>query len=281
VLLLSETAQVRLIGIDVDGTLVGSSGEILPQVWQAARRAREAGIRLVLCSGRPAFGITLEYASGLDPDGWHVFQNGASIVHLRSRESLSSNLPASAVEQVVAAARECARVLELYSDTEYVTDSTSAWAREHADLLGVPFEPRPFESLRGPVVRAQWLVSAADAPLVIDRAPSGLEVAQSSSPLMPDTRFVGLTRAGISKGSAIRSVAQKYGIDLAQVMYVGDSGNDLSALRIVGQPVAMGNADAAVVAAARHVVSHVDDGGLAEALALAARNAHVERHATD
>ena len=261
--------QIRLIGIDVDGTLVGSSGEVLPHVREAAHRARAAGIRLMLCSGRPAFGVTLEYASDLDPDGWHVFQNGASIVHLPSRESLSVSLPTGAVAQVVAFARENAQVLELYSDTEYVTDSTSAWAREHAELLGVPFQARPFASLRGAVVRAQWLVPAAQTALVIEQAPAGLEVAVSSSPLMPRTRFVGLTRAGTSKGTAIRAVAQKYGIDLADVMYVGDSGNDVSALRIVGHPVAMGNADEAVMAEARHVVPHVDEGGLADALALA------------
>lgn len=266
---MSDTSQVRLIGIDVDGTLIGSSGDVPPKVWEAARRARDAGIHLVLCSGRPAFGVTLEYASGLDPNGWHVFQNGASVVQLQTRESLSVSLPASAVQQLVASAQASGRVLELYSDVEYVTDSDSAWAREHAELLGVPFEPRSFDSLRGAVVRAQWLVSPADVSRVVDTAPAAIEIAQSSSPLMPETRFVGLTREGVSKGSAIRTVAQKYGIDLTHVMYVGDSGNDLSALRIVGQPVAMANADEAVIAAARHVVPHVDEGGLAEALKLA------------
>jgi Cof subfamily protein (haloacid dehalogenase superfamily) len=270
---LSANLQVKVIGIDVDGTLIGSSGEVFPEVRQAAKRARDAGIRLVLCSGRPAFGITVEYASDLDPDGWHVFQNGASIVHLQSRESLSVSLPANAVAQLVADARNNTHVLELYSDTEYVTDSESTWAREHADLLGVQFERRPFDTLRGAVVRAQWLVAPADVAAVVSSAPEGLEVAQSSSPLMPHTRFVGLTRAGVSKGSAIRTVARKYGAELAQVMYVGDAANDLPALRIVGHPVAMGNADEAVIAASRHVVAHVDRGGLADALTLALRTA--------
>lgn len=278
---MSETAPVRLIGIDVDGTLIGSSGEVLPRVWEAARRARDAGIRLMLCTGRPAFGVTLDYANGLDPDGWHIFQNGASIVRLRSRESLSVSVPQTAVDQLIAAAHASGRVLELYNDMEYVTNSTSAWAREHAEVLGVPFEPRPLESVQGAVVRAQWLVSAEDAPAVMREAPAGLEVAESSSPLMPETRFVGLTRAGISKGTALRTVAQKYGIDLVQVMYVGDSGNDLSALRIVGQPVAMANGDEPVIAGAGHVVGHVDRGGLAEAFELAVRSAPRRSPPTD
>ena len=86
---------------------------------------------------------------------------------------------------------------------------------------------------------------------------------------MPDTEFVGLTHEGVTKGSAIRSVAQGYGITLQEVMYVGDAGNDLSALRIVGHPIAMGNADPAVLEAAGHVVGHVNEGGLAQALEMA------------
>jgi hydroxymethylpyrimidine pyrophosphatase-like HAD family hydrolase len=52
-------------------------------------------------------------------------------------------------------------------------------------------------------------------------------------------------------------------------MYVGDAGNDLSALRIAGHPVAMGNADADVLKAATRTVGNVNDGGLAEAIDLA------------
>jgi hydroxymethylpyrimidine pyrophosphatase-like HAD family hydrolase len=90
---------------------------------------------------------------------------------------------------------------------------------------------------------------------------------------MLGTRFIGITREGVSKGSAIRSVAAEYGVDLQDVMYVGDSGNDLSALKIVGYPIAMANAEAAVLKAAKHMVGHVNVGGVAEALQLAIASA--------
>jgi Cof subfamily protein (haloacid dehalogenase superfamily) len=265
----AETLLIRLIGIDVDGTLVGSSGIVATAVWEAAERARVAGVRLTLCSGRPAFGVALDYARRLDEGGWHIFQNGASVVHLGTDESRSTPLSPGAAPALIAQARETEHVLELYSDSEYVVESTAKWAREHADLLGVPFEPRPLESLTKPIVRAQWLLSSEEAARVIASPPAELEVAQSSSPLMPDVQFVGLTRRGVSKGSAIRSVAAAYGIDLRDVMYIGDSGNDLSALRIVGHPIAMGNAAREVIAAAARTVGDVDAGGLAEALRLA------------
>jgi Cof subfamily protein (haloacid dehalogenase superfamily) len=260
---------VALVGIDVDGTLVGSSGEVHPRVWEAADAARAKGIHLALCSGRPAFGLALEYARKLDGDGWHAFQNGASIVHLASGESRSVPLPPSAVQSFIAEARATENVLELYNDSGWVTESTAAWAEDHAKLLGVKFDPRPYETLEGPAVRAQWLLTSAQARQMMSSIHPGLEVAQSTSPLMPDTQFVGFTHAGVSKASAMRTIAGQYGVALADVMYIGDSGNDLPALRVVGHPIAMANALPKVIEAAGRTVASDDEGGVADALHLA------------
>lgn len=261
-------ALIRLIGIDVDGTLVGAAGIVDPRIWQAAERVRAAGVRLSLCSGRPAFGLALGYAKQLG-DGWHSFQNGASILHLASGRSLSTPLPTAAISALIAQARTTGRVLELYSDNDFVCESSSAWAHAHAELLGIPFAPRAYESLEGAVVRAQWLVPPSDSPRVIADVPAGVEVAESTSPIMPDARFVGITRTGISKGSALRTIVADYDMSLGEVMYIGDSGNDLAALQIVGYPVAMGNADLAVRRGARHIVGNVDNAGVADAFELA------------
>jgi len=264
-----EATLIDLVGIDVDGTLLGSSGNVHPEVWAATRRARAAGVHLALCSGRPAFGLALEYARGLDAEGWHVFQNGASIVDVATGKSRSVPLSIDVVRGLVARARSTGDLLELYTDDEFANESDSFLAREHARLLGVPFAVRPFESLTGTIVRAQWLLSHEHGRQMAEIPHSGLEVALSTSPLMTETTFVGITSAGVSKGSAMRIVAEEYGIPLGDVMYVGDAENDLSALQLVGHPVAMANAAPAVLKIAKHTVSHVDSGGLAQALELA------------
>src|SRR5690349_14147628 len=119
--------MIQLIGIDVDGTLVGSSGVVHPAVWAAAERARVAGIHLTLCSGRPAFGVALEYAQRLDPGGWHVFQNGASVVHLATGRSRSVALPAGVAASLISQARSGGDLLELYNDREIACENTGAW----------------------------------------------------------------------------------------------------------------------------------------------------------
>ena len=101
--------MIKLIGIDVDGTLIGSNGEVDSVIWRAAASVRAAGIRLALCSGRPAFGLALEYATRLDPDGWHSFQNGASTLNLADLRSLSVSLPDELVQTLIARARATGR----------------------------------------------------------------------------------------------------------------------------------------------------------------------------
>jgi Cof subfamily protein (haloacid dehalogenase superfamily) len=260
---------VRLVCIDVDGTLIGASGVVDPVVWEAAGRARAAGIRLAVCSGRPGFGVTRTLAAAVDTEGWHCFQNGASVLHLATGRSLSSALPPETVAMLVERARRVNRPLELYSDDDYVTESQAALAHRHATLLGLEFAPRPFESLPPPIVRAQWLLADDEAGAVLAEPHPGLTVSPSTAPTMPGSVFVNLTRTGIDKGSAVRAIAAAYDVDLQDVMYVGDGFNDTPAMRIVGWPVAMANAEPVARDLARQFVGHVDEGGVAEALEMA------------
>ena len=261
--------MIRLLFTDVDGTLVGSGGVVHPRVWETAERLRAEGIHLAICSGRPGFGLAREYASRLDPDGWHVFQNGASALHFASGRSLSTPLAPDVLRMLLERAQATGRVLELYSDSEYAVESESERAREHAALLGVPFRPRPLLSLEGPIVRAQWLMSLADEPTIINEVLPGIEASRSTSPVMPDTLFVNMTMAGVDKSSAVRAVADAYDVSLNDVMFVGDGQNDAAAMRLVGHPVAMANAEREAIAASTRIVAHVDEGGLADAMAIA------------
>ena len=263
------TVRIRLVCIDVDGTLIGAAGVVDSDVWYAVERVRAEGIHLAVSSGRPGFGVTRELAERIDRYGWHSFQNGASVVNLATGSSLSAQIPRAAVEMLATRARDTGRLLELYSDDNYAFVGESGRSREHAALLGVPFEPRTMESLHGPIVRALWLVPPEEAEGVLAEPHPGLEISRSTSPMMPDTCFINMTREGVDKGSSVRAMSEEYGISLEEVMYVGDGHNDAAAMRLVGCPVAMGNADIEAKAAAIRTVSHVDDGGLVEALELA------------
>jgi Cof subfamily protein (haloacid dehalogenase superfamily) len=261
--------MIRLLCADLDGTLVGTNGAVHASIWEAAARARAAGIRLAVCSGRPAFGLARAYAERLDADGWHIFQNGASVLHLPTGRTHSAAFAAETVDWLRQRARERGRVLELYADLDFAVEVDTPRTRAHSALLGVPFRPRPLDALDAPVVRAQWLLEREDGEAVLAEPHPGIEMSPSTSPVMPETLFVSLMVPGVDKGTGVRAVSEEYGIPLGEVMFVGDGWNDASALRIVGYPVVVANAEPEVHPLARHVVGHVDEGGLAQAIDLA------------
>jgi Cof subfamily protein (haloacid dehalogenase superfamily) len=261
--------MIGLVCIDVDGTLVGSSGTVSNATWAAAARVRARGVRLAVCSGRPAFGVARGYAERLDAEGWHIFQNGASVLHLPHGLTRSRPLASASVTALVEQARTKERLLELYTDREYAVERDVERARRHAALLGVPWRRRDLLSLGEPVIRAQWLVSHEEVEAVLAEPHEGITVSHSVSPVMPDTSFLNLTPAGVDKARAVRTVAKEYGIPLEHVMMVGDSANDVTAMQLVGVPIAMGNAEPEVREVAGYEVAHVDEDGLVEALEMA------------
>ena len=262
--------MLPLICIDVDGTLLGSSGVPTDGVWAAAETAVARGQHLAICTARVAVGPTWEYARRLDPAGWHIFNSGASLIDAGTLEVDGEVVDEGTVAACERLAVEHGWVLEYYSAFEIACPSTEPLAVEHAGLLGLTHEPRGRDDLTGPLVRLQFVIPIEDTDTVMAAIPAGAQGTAATSPALAHAAFISVTKAGVSKASAIAKLAQRLGVGTESVMMVGDGQNDVSAMESVGWGVAMGNADPAALAASRKQVGHVDDDGLVEALALSA-----------
>lgn len=258
--------MLPLICLDVDGTLVGSSGAPSEALWAAAGRARGRGQHLTLCTARLAAGPTRDWAARLDPAGWHIFHTGAARWHPEADEVRTSALDEATIEACAAVAADRGWVLEAYSWDAYVVDREVALSVAHAGLLGLPLPVGRREDLDGEVVRVQFVVEEADAAAALAAAPEHVHASAATSPVMPGAVFVSVVAGGVSKAAGIAAVAGDLGVGVDQVMMVGDGHNDLPAIEAVGWGVAMGNAEPEVRAAARLTVADVDDDGAAEAI---------------
>ncbi len=258
--------MLPLVCLDVDGTMVGSSGEPSDRMWSAATAARARGQHLTLCTARVAMGPTRAWAERLDPEGYHVFHTGATLWRPATGEVIAEPLAEAAIGAASREADERGWVFEAYSFDDLAVDSDAELALAHADLLGIPHRRRPIDSLSDPIVRVQWVVPSEDLPAALAAAPDGCTASGATSPVMPGAAFVSITDARVSKAAGVRRIAEELGVPMASVMMVGDGHNDLSAMRVAGWPVAIGDADPEVIAAARIVVAAVDADGAAEAI---------------
>jgi Cof subfamily protein (haloacid dehalogenase superfamily) len=255
-----------LICLDVDGTLVGSSGVPSAKLWAAADRARLRGQRLTLCTARLAAGPTRDWAARLDADGWHIFHTGAARWNPATGQVREVPLSDAHVAACQGLAAERGWVFEAYTWDDYVVDRDAPLAVDHARLLGLPMPVGEPADLGGAIVRVQYVVESADAAAAVAQAPPGTTASAATSPMMPGAAFVSVTVNTVSKAAGIGAVAADLGVGVDRVMMVGDGHNDVEAVEAVGWGVAMGNAEPEVKAVARLEVAAVDADGAAEAI---------------
>lgn len=259
--------MIRLLLIDIDGTLVGKDG-VHATTWPALQAAAAQGIRLGVCTGRIGRGSALAFARRVAPEGLHVFHSGAVISPPGSPAAYVSTLPKAAVHELVAISRREGEPIEFYTETEFYLERNTELTEVHAHHLEMQPEIRDLTEIEDRVVRAQWIVHEGRWAHFreLTAAIPGLDVNPATAPWSPGTIFSNITRAGTSKVSAMRWLAGYYGIDMSEIAMVGDGENDLGAIEAAGLGIAMGNAPGSVKQAARLVVADVDAGGLAEAV---------------
>lgn len=236
--------MIPLVVFDLDGTLIGSSGQVLDCIWEAATEAQAAGVKMAVCTGRPGLGLALDIAKRLGPNNPHVFQNGAHVGYTDGRTVQVAALKEDHTRTLIDLSRQAGAVLELYTPNALYVERSTDLSRRHAEMIKVAALVRDLEEVAAsePVVRAQWVVPVGAEHDLMAAAPPEVHVSHAVSPALPDMAFVSITRQGVSKASAVKQLAEQMRIPLERVMAVGDSSGDLPMLEEVGHPRVMANA---------------------------------------
>lgn len=267
---------IRLVAVDVDGTLVTADQRVLPRVQAAAQRALEHGIQLVLCTGR-APGECWYILDALPQIRYAVTQTGAIAQDLKTDETLyhcplspdDARLIYSHVRRydglvnffsggiVYNSKEQMARFERYYpadfrwlfeQSHEFVDDldaMVAGWGKP-VEKLYVPFSSQEeCERAMADLTKLPYFVTGAG---YVD-----LEV------MNPNT----------SKGIALAALCKKLGVPPKQVMAIGDSGNDAAMLDFAGVGVAMGNGEEALKQKADLIAPTNEEGGVADMLELA------------
>lgn len=260
--------MLPLVILDLDGTVIGSSGQVEPCVWQAVDQLKAAGVKLAVCTGRPNSGIALKVAQRVGPRNPHAFHSGALVTYVDGDPLHIAAIREASAAQLVQQARDLGLILEIYTPNGLHVERNTPLSEAHAHLIGVQLNVRDLMKVISdePVVRAQWVVPTEQRPVIEALPAEGLFLSPAVSPAMPGVTFISVTRENTDKGSAVRYLADAMRLSLADVMAIGDSEGDVPMLDIVGHPVVMAEADERLKERYGTVAGSVEQCGVVAAL---------------
>lgn len=260
---------IRLVALDLDGTLLTSRKTVTRRTHTMLRRVIEAGVHVVFATARPPRSVRTYYAA-LKLDTPQINYNGALIWDEAHRKVLHHTpLHQDRARQVIDFARRA------YPELMVSVEILDKWYTDHyADMpeyateTAKHFTPDfvgPIDAfLTVPVTKVMLLGHPnwiADLEKTIP-ARFGRTIGHTRS----DAHLLQILSPGVSKGLALAQVARQLGVARDEILAVGDAPNDADMLAYAGIAVATGNAWPVVKAAVKHVVPSNDEDGVAIAL---------------
>lgn len=262
--------KYKLIAMDLDGTLNNDQKRISARTRDALMRAQMRGIRLALASARPSPGLFRERdALRLQEHrGILMSYNGGRIVDAASGETLFET------SMDLNDARAALRALEKLPVTPILDDGKQFYVTDTGGYK-VDYECRNNNMICTEVDNLADFLHFAPIKILMSVDPQKIVgVQQQIADLLPDCLNVVQTAAfyleiipkSINKGKGLLDICRALGLDAAETMAFGDAENDIPMLRAAGMGVAMGNADAAVKAAADWITLSNNEDGIAAAI---------------
>lgn len=258
----------KLLVLDIDGTLTNTQKQITDHTRATLIEAQRAGLKLVLASGRPTYGIApLAKELQMDQFGGYILSfNGGKIIDSSTMETLyAQTLPNSIVGELHAEAKQAGATIISYLDEYILTEEPTNKYVEH-ELFLTRMKPKKVENFTDAVTfdpdkclivgEGELLLPLAEK---LNNGFSEILSAYRSEPF-----FLEVVPKGIDKALSLQRLLNIVGLTKADMVAVGDGFNDLSMIKFAGLGVAMANAQEEVKAAADYITLSNEEDGVAD-----------------
>lgn len=263
--------SVKLIAIDMDGTLLTPQNQISPAVKAAIAAAREKGVQVVLATGRPYIGVE-RYLMELDlqQEGCYCITNNGALVQRTVNGDCVAQTALSFDDYLYFEALACKLGVHFHAlDFNFVYTANkdiSPYTIHESHLTGMPLKYRAVEEMDRSLTFPK--VMMIDEPEILDRAISQLppEAFERYTIMKSAEYYLEILDKRVNKGEGVKMLAEHLGILRESVMTLGDQQNDLAMIRYAGIGVAMGNAIDEVKEASQFVTKTNMEDGVAYAI---------------
>jgi Cof subfamily protein (haloacid dehalogenase superfamily) len=249
---------VRLVAIDIDGTLLPTfSQTISSRNAEALRAAQRAGVTVAIATGRrTAYTAPLLEGLGLRADMPLITSNGAVTRTLGGDPLDRSHLQASVARELCGLLRPFGTLVFTFDmvgrgelvleDFEQAHQRIALWVEANRDAIEIvqPLEnalPDGNDPIQGMVTGGVEKMRQAEKALRDSTLSTSCAAVRTEYPAR-DLSIVDLLPPGVSKGWALERLAARLGVDRKETMAIGDNWNDVNMLEWAGQAILMGNA---------------------------------------
>ena len=263
--------KYKLLVLDVDGTLLNDEREISKRTLAALLKVQQMGVRIVLASGRPTYGL-MPLAKTLELGNYGVFvlsYNGCQIIKAQNGEILfERRINPEMLPYLEKKARKNGFAIFTYHDDTLITDSPDNEYIKNEALLN---------NLK--IIREDEFSTAIDfAPckcmLVSDKEKAliGLEqhwekrLAGTLDAFRSEPYFLEVVPCGVNKANTLGALLEHLGVTREEVIAVGDGVCDVTMLQLAGMGVAMGHSQDSVKVCADYVTASNEEDGVALAV---------------
>ena len=261
--------KYKIIALDIDGTLVSSKHKILTETREALIKAQEAGLTVVLASGRPTPGMMpLAKQIKLDEFGGFVLSyNGGRITNVKTGEVIHEVfLAPEEAHEIYEFAKENNVNIMAYDGGKIMTEDHDEYIQLESDINAMPLVR--VDDFRKAVVKETIKTLTTGSPETI--AEVNKHYIQKFGDRFSISRsmpfFLEVMPQGTNKAAALERVLATLGMRPADLVACGDGFNDIEMVKYAGLGVAMANGISEVKAVSDYVTRANDDNGIVHVL---------------
>ncbi|EHJ51541.1 sugar-phosphatase [Streptococcus macacae] len=262
--------SIKLVAVDIDGTLLNHKREITPEVYSAVQEAKKAGVKIVIATGRPIAGVAplLEELKLQDKEDYVITFNGALVQDTATGEDLVKEvLSYNDYLNIELLSRKLGLHMHAITKEGIYTANRNIgkYTIHEASLVNMPVYYRtPEEMVNKEIVK----IMMVDEPELLDAAIAKLpsELYEHYTVVKSRPFYLEIMNKKASKGTAVTHLAEKLGLHPEETMAIGDEENDRTMLEAVGNPVVMENGIPQLKKIAKYITKSNDESGVAYAI---------------